>query len=37
MNNIFLELLIFGMGTTFFVLILFYFLVKILVKVFAEK
>ncbi|MBU5425748.1 OadG family protein [Tissierella pigra] len=37
MDNILLKLLIYGMGTTFFVLILFYFVIRILVKVFPEK
>lgn len=31
------KLLVYGMGTTFFVLILFYFLIRALVKVFPEK
>jgi len=37
MSNKLVELLVFGMGTTFLVLILFYFLVKLLVKVFSER
>ncbi|NLY86560.1 MAG: OadG family protein [Tissierellia bacterium] len=37
MSNKLIELLVFGMGTTFLVLILFYFLVKLLVKVFSER
>lgn len=37
MGNILIRLLVQGMGTTFFVLILFYFLVRILVKAFPEK
>ncbi len=37
MNSKLIELLIFGMGTTFIVLIAFYFLVRILVRLFAEK
>jgi len=32
-----LELLVYGMGTTFFVLILFYFVIKLLVKIFPEE
>ena len=31
------KLLTYGMGTTFFVLILFYFVIRVLVKVFPEK
>ncbi|NLK43584.1 MAG: OadG family protein [Tissierellia bacterium] len=37
MDRVLIELLIFGMGTTFIVLIMFYFLVKILVKVFSNR
>gem|GEM_PF-5056379 len=37
MNSMLIKLLIQGMGTTFLVLIIFYFLVRLLVKVFPEK
>ncbi|MCQ4925319.1 OadG-related small transporter subunit [Tissierella carlieri] len=37
MDVILFKLLAYGMGTTFFVLILFYFVIRILVKSFPEK
>lgn len=37
MDDILIKLLIYGMGTTFIVLILFYFLIRALVKIFPEK
>jgi len=32
-----LEMMLYGIGTTFLILILFYFVVKLLVKLFPEK
>lgn len=37
MDVILIKLLTYGMGATFFVLILFYFVIRALVKAFPEK